>query len=87
MSFTVVWSRSAESRLAEIWLESSQRECVSNAANAIDQELRRSPQTVGESRSGEDRAAIIPPLAVNFTVEEADRIVRVLSVREVKREG
>ena len=87
MSFTVVRSRSAESRLAEIWLESSQRVSVTYAANAIDHELRRSPQTVGESRSGVDRVAIIPPLAVHFTVEEADRIVRVLSVHAADQEA
>jgi plasmid stabilization system protein ParE len=87
MSFTVVWNRTAESRLAEIWLESSQRAGVTDAANAIDCELRRSPETVGESRSGEERIAIVPPLAIHFTVEVADRIVRVLSVHAADKEA
>ena len=87
MSFTVVWSPSAETRLAEIWLETSERASVSNAADAIDQELRRSPQTVGESRSGKRRVAIVRPLVFYFTVDEADRIVRVLSVHKVEKEG
>jgi plasmid stabilization system protein ParE len=86
MNFTVVWNPSAESRLAEIWVETSDRAGVSLAANAIDLELRHTPQIVGESRSGQRRVAIVPPLAVYFRVDEADRIVRVLSVRKVEKD-
>ena len=86
MRFTVVWNPSAESQLAEIWLKSNDRAGVSHAANAIEHELGRSPRTVGESRFGDRRVAIVLPLAVHFTVDDADRIVRVLSVRQVERE-
>jgi hypothetical protein len=80
MRFTVVWKREARDQLAEIWLASDNRNGVSNAANEIDRWLRNDPEQKGESRSGNDRIVMVPPLAVVFSVHEEDRIVRILSV-------
>ena len=87
MGFTVVWRPSAEAQLAQIWLEASDRLSVTNAANAIDQELHHSPRTIGESRSEGRRVVIIRPLAVYFGIDDEDRIVRVLSVRKVAKDS
>jgi plasmid stabilization system protein ParE len=84
MRFTVVWNPSAESQLSEIWLEAKDRAGVTSAANEIDKKLRHSPETVGESRSGGRRIAIVPPLAIFFRVDEEDQLVRVLFVRKVE---
>lgn len=86
MTFTVIWKPVAESQLAAIWLETSNRSSITYAANAIEHELRRSPQSFGESRSEGRRVAVIRPLAVCFKVEEMDQIVRVISVRKVGKE-
>ena len=37
--YTVVWVRSAQDELAELWLEAADRNAVTTAAQAIDQEL------------------------------------------------
>jgi hypothetical protein len=84
MSFTVVWNPSAESQLAEIWMAAADRGRVAGAANTIDRELRRSPQTVGESRAANRRLVVFAPLAVAFKVREEDRMVTVPSVRKVE---
>jgi plasmid stabilization system protein ParE len=86
MSFTVVWNPSAESQLAEIWLNSNDRAGISNAVNEIDKELRRAPVLLGESRSGGRRIVITRQLVVFFRVDEADRVVRVFSVRTIEKD-
>ncbi len=83
MDWTVVWLPDAENELAELWLASTDREATSAAADQIDQLLRNSPQTAGESRSADRRILIIPPLAVIYRVSLDDRIVRVSNLREI----
>jgi hypothetical protein len=80
MRFTVVWKRDARDQLAQIWLASQNRTAITAAANEIDRWLRDDPELKGESRSGNERIVMVPPLAVVFAIHEADRIVRVLSV-------
>jgi hypothetical protein len=53
---------------------------VSDAANRIDQILRRSGDTEGESRDGSARLLIEAPLSVLFEVEPLDRRIHVIAV-------
>jgi plasmid stabilization system protein ParE len=83
MIFTVIWKKTAENDLATIWTSAVNRRAVARAADMVDAELRRDGHTKGESRSGEDRVLIVPPLGVLFEARESDRTIEVLSVWEV----
>lgn len=77
MTYTVLWTPSAESELARLWTTAADRAQLTNAADALDAALARDPRALGESRGGETRIAVEPPLAVLFDIDEDDRIVRV----------
>ena len=83
MKYTVLWKPSVKQRLAEIWINAQDRNAVSAAANAIDSLLKVNPSVQGESRSDGSRILILPPLAVVFEANEDDRLVYVLSVRQL----
>ena len=81
MKWTVIFQPSAKDELASLWLNSTDRKAVADAADAIDQILRTNPLAAGESRDGDMRLLIEPPLAVLFDVEADDRKVTVWLVR------
>ena len=85
MVFTVTWTSKARQQLTEIWIETNNRQEVSEAANRIDQLLRESPSNQGESRGGDQRILLEFPLLVIYDVREQDRIVRVAVVRELAK--
>ena len=80
MSYTVLWRPSAERDLAQIWIDAADRNQVSKAADAVEQELRRDPLTVGESRGHVTRIATESPLTILFDVFVEDRKVIVWDV-------
>jgi mRNA-degrading endonuclease RelE of RelBE toxin-antitoxin system len=83
MRYPVVWAKSARDELAELWLSSSDRKAISDAANEIDLELQQDAPTKGvELREGL-RAFFAPPIRVLFSVQDTDRLVEVLRVRHV----
>jgi hypothetical protein len=75
--YTVVWLRSEEDRLAEIWLNSQNRAEVSAASHTIDAELAADAGRKGMSVADNVRLLVVPPLAVIFEVLEDDLLVRV----------
>jgi hypothetical protein len=79
LKYTVVWVRSAEDELAAIWLGAPDRGLVAAAALDIDARLAVNPGEEGESRDANVRIMIARPLAVSFTIVDADRLVRVLN--------
>ena len=85
MTYTVLWKPAAEQQLAQLWNEAADRAAVAAAADEIDAQLRRDPQTRGESRLPPMRILIVPPLAVNFMVKEDDRTVLVSDVWRWRR--
>jgi plasmid stabilization system protein ParE len=80
MSYTVVWTKSAEADLVRIWTESADRTAVTAAGNAIDARLRRDPTEAGESRESSRRTLLIEPLGVYFVVRAEDQLVAVIAV-------
>jgi hypothetical protein len=80
MKYTVIWQPLAERALAHLWVRAQDRNGITIAANTIDALLRRNPLTRGESRTGDLRVLVIPPLAVRFHVRELDRLVVVVGV-------
>ena len=80
MNFSVPWSRHAETRLARLWLQSSDRVGVTRAAAEIDERLRRDASNVGESRFDDCRITHVAPLGAVFSVDVDNRAVLVLDV-------
>jgi hypothetical protein len=83
--FTVVWWQFANSRLADLWLEATDKSAVSRAADEIDRRLMADPNSCAEDRHEGLCRFSVSPLTVQFTVDELDRRVVVWSVRRNDR--
>ncbi len=81
--FTVVWVKSAEDDLAELWIASNDRNVVAAATLEIDRQLTTQPRLKGEAVSEGLRALNVPPLRVLFSVTDDDRLVEVSVVRSI----
>jgi hypothetical protein len=86
MNYTVVWTPSAEQDLAAAWLAAATRSAVTASAHAIEQDLQRTPLTVGESReSSISRIAVAAPLSITFDIIVDDKTVFVRAVQLIAR--
>jgi plasmid stabilization system protein ParE len=83
MRYTVLWTPMAEGDLASIWLVAEDRLAVTAAADAIDQLLTAAPEAKGEVRFDVVCTLTVSPLAIDYEVVDADRIVYVLNVWHV----
>jgi hypothetical protein len=81
--YTVTYVRDALQDLARLWLSASDRQAVTEAGHAVDRLLRDDASHTGAPIGAERRQVIIPPIIVEFTVEEDDRRVTIWSVRHV----
>lgn len=76
MKHTVIWSPDALNQLTELWLNALDRDAVTSAVEQIDRVLSGNPKAQGESRFGDRRVLIVPPLVVAFDVQQhANRVV------------
>ncbi len=81
--YTVTYIEDARDQLAEIWLEVLDRSAVAKADDEIDRILKDDASLKGtEVREGL-RQLVVPPLKVQFTIEEDDRLVTIWSVRHI----
>jgi plasmid stabilization system protein ParE len=87
MKFTVIWTPKAEQALAALWLDATDRQSVTGAANRIDRLLRLDPESQGESRRRGVRILFEPPLGALFEVVLQDGLVRVLHVWRFQQHG
>jgi hypothetical protein len=78
--YTVTWVKSAQNELATIWTQATDRQAVTDAADAIDRELSVDAPTKGQPVSEGLRALVIDPLRVLFSASEPDRLVEVSNV-------
>jgi hypothetical protein len=78
--YTAVWLGPAQNHLATIWMAAPDRDAVTRAANTIDERLRRDPYADSESREGDSRITLLPPLGVSYDVSDDDRLVTVWAV-------
>jgi hypothetical protein len=67
MRFTVVWSKTAQSRQAELWLESKDQARFTSAANRIDQLLPADPTRHAQALGPRSYVLEVPPLMVAFS--------------------
>lgn len=80
MRYTLAWDEDAEADLAAIWLAARDRQRLSEVTARIEDRLRRTPETAGESRERRRRLLYDNPLGVSFEIDASNRLVRVLSV-------
>ena len=78
--YTVRWKRTALDRLAELWLEATDRSAVTVAVDEIDRILAADPHGAGESRSESTRILFVAPVGVFFDVDDSRQGVDVLKV-------
>lgn len=84
MNFRVIWLPRArvaiQTRIFMAAEKGADFAALESAMQALDAQLGADPQTVGESRSGEERVAIEGLLSAFFEVFDADRVVLVYDV-------
>jgi hypothetical protein len=78
--YTLNWRPAAERDLAKLWLASSQRQAMADVADEIERQLADSPNDVGVAIHEGLRRLVVAPLYVQYSVDEGDRKVKVLSV-------
>jgi hypothetical protein len=83
MKYTVTWSDDAIAVLATIWMQSPHRNAVTAAQAEIDRLLATDPRRHGAIVSEGLYAIDVHPLWAQFEVSDGDRIVNVVSVREL----
>lgn len=79
MRFTVIWSQFAQDQLADLWMNSGNRNAVTAAQHQIDQLLLVDPHLQGLQFFG-DRVLVVLPLRVRFFINWMDMIVEVYDV-------
>jgi hypothetical protein len=88
VSYSVRWNRRALDALAEIWLANpAERNEINHAAESIDRLLRVNPTAQGESRDDDQRVLFMPPLVIDFIVDDKNEVVRVVKIRHIRRRG
>jgi hypothetical protein len=89
VKFAVQSSRTALNTATQFWLsgDSAERLAITKAVAVVDQALSRNPGEEGESRDFGERVMFAAPLVINFTIDDANRVVRVEAVRQIKRRG
>jgi len=80
----VVWLNEAEAMLTTLWMNSSDKSGVSAATNRIEWLLKTNPEDCGIIYDRELRLLISSPMAVIFTIDEPNRIVRILGVQSFR---
>lgn len=85
MKYRVVYDRAAEQELAEVWLQSANRNGVTSASAWLDVKLQFRPLTIGRSRiSTLQRISILPDLGSFYSVIPDDAKVIVQGVFAVE---
>ena len=77
--YKVNWTDDALDQLAEIWLQSSNRDGVSMAAAAIDQQLSAAPLSLGSPMREGLRDLLVAPLRVLYWIDENTGSVEVVA--------
>jgi hypothetical protein len=80
LKWTVVWLPAAEHELANLWLKSSDRRAIAEAADWLDHALKHDPEHVGKRTGDGWFLTHRDPLAVAYKVIPDDCMVRVLQV-------
>jgi hypothetical protein len=82
--YTVTYGIVAQDDIAREWLQATDRRSVTKATHEIDRLLAIELLSKGKDVCEGLRKLIVEPLAVQFSVEEADRRVTIWSVRRTR---
>lgn len=66
MRYRVIWDPDAFAALRRAWIDAKQPEAGIRAFDALEAALSEGAETKGESREGENRILLVPPLGVIF---------------------
>ena len=80
MNYIVFWSPPALGDLLTIWERAADQDAIDRAVHRIDRLLAEEPEDRSESRDPGQRVLIEAPLTVVFRMDEARRMVIVVSV-------
>ncbi len=78
--YTVVWWPRASDQVAEIWMQATNRQLVTLAADEVDRRLSDRPTEWGTVVKGGVTCMAVRMLRVYFRVSEDDRTVEVLDI-------
>ena len=81
--YTVIWQADALDDLADIWLESSNRDRIVSVAESIDLELAVDPFWKSREMSEGLMELVLPPLRILFVINEEDRQVKVYRIKPI----
>jgi hypothetical protein len=81
--YTVTYTRGALSRLAREWMNSSDRQAITEAGDEIDRRLLFDAPEKGEAKRDGLRQLVVRPLQVEFSVNDDDRLVTIWSVEVI----
>jgi hypothetical protein len=84
VTYEIIWTEEAESRLAEVWMAASDRNAVTNSAYELEVALEMLPLSAGEPVYDSVRQFGDAILSMEFEVVEQDRCVYVMSVWSTK---
>lgn len=79
--FTVVWWRFAKDKLADLWLDATDKADITRAADEIDRRLAADPESSAEDCHEGLYRLMVDPIAVQFSIDDFDRRVTVWTVR------
>jgi hypothetical protein len=85
MKYRVEWLESAEEELAAVWLRSAYRRELTLSSATLDRMLEYDAHEIGESREPGIRFINLWPIGINFSADEATRVVKVVHVWEYRR--
>ncbi len=85
--FSVRWTPRALALLTEAWLaaDSNERRAITTMIRKVEQVLRVSADRVGESRIGNSRVLVRPPVGIEYWLILDDRVVDIARVWHVRR--
>jgi hypothetical protein len=78
--YTVLWREEVQDDLAQLWLNSSNRQQLTAAADRIDSELLIDAHLKGEVLQGGLKSITCAPLVARFRIDEGDRKVFVEAI-------
>jgi hypothetical protein len=85
--FTVVWIEDAEGDLAEVWIDSPNRQAIRAAVDRIDHELAEAPMLYGTHLSEGLWTIYREPLKVFFRIDPISEIVAVQRLQFIPSTG
>ena len=80
MKYTVVWTDIADNELCELYLSVPNRAEFVRIVDAIESELARRPEAVGESRDQDWRVVMESHIGMIFEINPGDLLVQVLHI-------